>query len=108
MSVLEQTFADIGEEVEMAGQDWNGFLQGPDKLAGGLGHGTAEIAHDGAGRAEAGRNALDAGKDEFRTFGGRLPGAEHPTAPTGKGGDHRAAAIFTGGVDVKRPAAVGF
>ncbi len=33
---------------------------------------------------------------------------EHPPAPTGKGGDHRTAAIFTSGVDVKRPAAVGF
>ena len=61
-----------------------------------------------ARRAEGRRNALDAGKDEFRTFGGRLPRAEHPTPPTGKGGDHRATAIFTGGVDVKRPAAVGF
>ena len=40
VSVLEQTLADIGEEVKMAGQDRNGFLQGSDKLAGGLGHGT--------------------------------------------------------------------
>ena len=108
VSVLEQPLADIGEEVKMAGQDRNRFLQGSDKLAGGLGHGTAEVAHDGTRRPEGRRNALDAGKDEFRTFGGRLPRAEHPTAPTGKGGDHRAAAIFTGGVDVKRPAAVGF
>ena len=92
----------------MAGQNGDGFLQGSDKLVSGLRHGTAEVAHDGARRAEGCRNALDAGKDEFRTFGGRLPGVEHPPAPTGKGGDHRTAAIFTSGVDVKRPAAVGF
>ena len=82
MSVLKPTLADIGEEVEMAGQNRDRFLQGSDKLVSGLRHGTAEVAHDGARRAEGCRNALDAGKDEFRTFGGRLPAwSTHPRQP---------------------------
>src|SRR5437879_12290935 len=103
MSVLEQTLADIGEEVEVAGQDGNGYLQGSDTLAGGLGHGTAEIAHDRARRAEGRRNELDARKDEVRTCRGRLPGAHRPATPTRQRRDHRAAAIFTRAVEPHRP-----
>ena len=44
---------------------------------------------------------LDAGEDELGPFSGRLPGVEHPTAPTGEGRDGRLArhAVATLGLE---------
>jgi len=53
---------DIGEEVLVTGQHRDRLFQGSHKLIGGLRHGPAKIAHDGAGEAEGCRNALDSGK----------------------------------------------
>ena len=59
----------------MTGQHGNQLLLGLDILGSGLGHRSAQIAQDGAGGAELGGDALDAGQNKLGPFGRCFPGA---------------------------------
>ena len=115
MTAAKQILAHIAEKVQVAGQNGNRKAEVVCQAACRFGYRPAEVAHDGARRAELRRGFFQLRQDGIAPFGGDLPGAQNPTAPAGERYQQCAAAVFaqcafnscTSSVDVQRPASIG-
>src|SRR3990172_5494677 len=76
--VAEQIAADVFQKVQVAREHWDVAPQLDDEILAGLRHRAAEVAHDGAGRAEAADDPAQPGGGDLGALGGGLPGAPHP------------------------------
>ena len=95
---VHQPASDGGEEVEMAHQVECG--RGP---AGGdgLGHGAAQVAHEGQRRAEVVERRLQGGLQFGGVLGADAGGVQHPAAPAVEAQEQPAAPLVAGGVEMQ-------
>jgi len=106
MALLQQIFADIAEKVKVTGQNGNPELKFLAELLGRFGHGTAQIANNGAGLSKMECCFPQSRKDGVGSFRRYLPGTKHPVAPTSEGNQQSPSSIFAGSINVQWPTAV--
>ncbi len=98
---VQQPTSDGGEEMEVAHQ----VGCGRDAAGGdGLGHGAAQVAHEGHRGAEVVERRLQGRLQFGGALGADAGGVQHPAAPAVEAQEQTAAALVAGGVEVQRVA----
>ncbi len=102
----QHIFAYVTQEVQVTTQHGDLLLESFDQLGGRRDHRTTEIAHHGVGLAKGSYDLAQVWQDQFSSFSRYFPGPQNPPTFPGIGDKACASAVFAGGVDVKRVAAV--